>query len=189
MVTTRVKNRTAKNRRGRKVLIPEAAMCLYSEGELRLVEIAERYGVSPSAISMRAKQLGLKPRARGRWRLGAPVGKQQQVLTLLAQNTQASVARRLGVTRQRIHQIVRRWPSHVSKQHVEDIEVVPPQREPHPHVISFRLSTKANTSLKWARKSLGLSALASRNQVARAIVNNFLMAHERNFNSTTVVKA
>jgi hypothetical protein len=198
MVTMKTSKGKGKTRRGSHITVPKAAIRLYSDDEIRVVEIAAKFGVSSAAISTRVKELGLQQRGRGRWKQSLPGRQHRKMLNLLGTETQASVGRQFGLSRQRVNQIARRWASEISQSEREvSLASQPPVSrvqhqkfpETRPVVISFRLSTKLNSSLASARKSLGLGLRTSRNQVARAIVDRFLTAQSQNFQPTSVVKA
>jgi transposase len=156
----------------------EAAMRLYVQGKMRVSDIAARFHVSPATISVRAKKLGLPPKQRGRWRNEKPSTRQQAILGQLKDLSGAEVARRNQVSRQRIHQIAKRWSPIVKPEHegVTEFSVNSPavasgQRV---HVISFRLSTTEISALLAKRNQSSVQPDASANQVARAVVSRFL---------------
>jgi hypothetical protein len=84
-------------------------MVAYTTGHLRLSEIAARVGVSQSTLSMRAKALGLPQRKRGRWKQSEPPLIHRQVIQQTRAEPYEVVGRRFGFSKQRVHQILKRW--------------------------------------------------------------------------------
>jgi transposase-like protein len=151
-------------------------MRLYSHSGLRVGEIARRFGVSPATISNRAKQLGLKQRGRGRWKRETPGAPHKQMLSLVSIESQASVARRFGVSRQRVNQIVRRWGDW---RHAK----TPDKRNGDPvrvRVITFRIEEPAFQQLTETLQHPWFKRLRSPNRAAREIVYNFLSRLQKN---------
>lgn len=150
--------------------VPPAAMRLYSHSGLRVGEIARRFGVSPATISNRAKQLGLKQRGRGRWKRETPGAPHKQILSLVDIESQASVARRFGVSRQRVNQIVRRWGDwqNPNGQDKKDSGAA------RARVITFRIEESAFQQLTETLQHPWFKRLRSPNRAAREIVYNFL---------------
>jgi transposase-like protein len=145
-------------------------MRLYSDSGLTVGEIARRFGVSPATISNRAKQLGLKQRGRGRWKRETPDAPHKQMLLLLDTESQASVARRFGVSRQRVNQIVRRWKDWQS----DRSKARGRSRLQPSYRITFRINKRAFIQLETALNHPWFKSLRSPNQAACEIVNNFL---------------
>ena len=84
-------------------------MVAYTTGQLRLNEIAARAGVSASTVSMQAKALGLPRRKRGRWKQSEPPLIHRQVIEQTRAEPYEVVGRRFGFSKQRVHQILKRW--------------------------------------------------------------------------------
>jgi hypothetical protein len=84
-------------------------MVAYTTGQLRLSESAARAGVSPSTLSMQAKALGLPQRKRGRWKRSEPPLIHRQVIEQTRAEPYEVVGRRFGFSKQRVHQILKRW--------------------------------------------------------------------------------
>jgi hypothetical protein len=172
---------TAKVKLKTKVAEPriDVAMQLYAGGTMRVSDIAEKLGVSSATISIRAKKLGLTPKKRGRWRRKRPSGHQQVILRQLKDLSGAEVARRNQLSRQRVHQIAKRWlvakdpPTHEGITEFSEKSTTRANGR-RVHVISFRLSLTEVSALLAERRQLTVSRAASANQVARAIVSKFL---------------
>src|SRR6266498_2274459 len=71
--------------------------------------IAKRHGITPSALTARAKRLGLPLRQRGRWAAAEPCPRDRIIIQLSDELTYEDVGTRFGVSKQRVHQILRRW--------------------------------------------------------------------------------
>jgi hypothetical protein len=163
----------------RKTDVLEPAMQLYAKGQMRVADIAKRYHVSSATISIHAKKLGLPRKRRGRWRSGRPSAKQQAILAQLKESSGAEVGRRNKISRQRVHQIAKRWnndkanlrPGEVTKVSSKVVATIEGRRI---HVISFRLTSDEVSAFLTTRKGTNASRSASPNQVARAVVTKFL---------------
>ena len=136
-------------------------------------EIARRYGVSPATISIWVRKSGGVLRSRGRRPAEAPTEKHRAILEEIRHRTYQDVARIHGLTRQRIHAIVKRWRPLVGARKALNVERLTwhesdrGSRTTRTHVISFRLSDPEVRGL--LEQSLNGKSV---NQLAREIVLN-----------------
>ena len=100
----------AQSRSNQKVT-PEQATQLITDYEhgLTLLQIGEKHGVSGPTVRRYLIEAGVQMRPPGGWRV--PDGsKRYEVVNLAGQGMrQADVARTVGVSRQRVSQILKRW--------------------------------------------------------------------------------
>jgi hypothetical protein len=114
-------------------------------------------------------------RKRGRKPSETPTLRQVQILRAVQCSTYGEVAQHFDVSRQRIHQIVKRWRPLLPDVGQRRKEQRRPQRQPKPkkdrlpHVVSFRVSD-GHFNLLQQRRHTGDSA----NDAAREIVIKFL---------------
>ena len=162
----------------------QAAVREYAVGRLTLADISAKYGISQSTISNRARLLGLPKRERGRWRAAEPSQRQKDVLAMVQHHTYAAVGEHFGLSKQRVAQIVSRWSDHnnPAKHAQAEYEIVDKS-----YVISFRLGGKERSLLKKALKTARFRNLRSPNDVARALVYDFIDATDRKLDDGLVV--
>ena len=142
----------------------------FSEGRETTREIAKRHGISPSALTARAKKAGLPLRKRGRWQLPEPTPKQKKILNMARTHTIAEVGARFGVTKQRVSQVVRRWTGWETTA----LGVRRKKRRRKARVISFRVDEASNKCLCELLKHAWFKNLRSTGGAARQIVHKFL---------------
>jgi len=139
-------------------------------------DIARQHGFTSSVLSYWARKLGLPLRCRGRRHLAQPTLRQRRILMLVQRYGIAAAARRIGRSRQFVHQIVGRWAPELRR-----VRTAPPVayrrrragQQPRDFVVCFRVSEQELTSLAKARipdTSRGLSA----NEKARKLVLRYL---------------
>lgn len=87
----------------------ETVMDEYRSGRFTNITLARSHSVSPSTISHWARNANLKQKPRGRRCLDKPSITHQEIIQLSAHLTLAKIAERFGVSRQRVHQILKRW--------------------------------------------------------------------------------
>ena len=90
---------------------PEQATQLITDYEhgLTLIQIGEKYGVAGATVRRYLTEAGVQMRPPGGWRV--PDGsKRYDVVNLVGQGQkQSEVARTLGISKQRVSQIIKRW--------------------------------------------------------------------------------
>jgi hypothetical protein len=138
--------------------------------------VADRYVLAPSAVHYWAKRVGLPERQRGRRPSMKPSPKLQRILDMVRSDGIAATARRVGISRQRVFQIVCRWEPQLKGRRIKSkfVKLQQPARRPRRDiVVSFRISTD-----DW-RKLLVTQCESDRQQMsgfakARAIVLSHL---------------
>jgi transposase-like protein len=159
------------SRKTRTDKIIRAAVAEHQRDSSTTAEIAKRYGVSPATISVWARKSGALLRSRGRRPAPGPTKHQMAILEAVRHKTYESVARENGVTRQRIHWIVKRWRHLVGRRikhstvRSDAVTSLRNAGENRRHVVSFRLRDSELRALL-PRQEQGLSV----NQLAREIV-------------------
>src|SRR4051812_30924040 len=73
--------------------------------------IATRFGITPATLTQRAKRWGVPLRGRGRKPASAPSERSRQILELAKTQTYEAVGDLVGCSKQRVHQIVKKWES------------------------------------------------------------------------------
>jgi hypothetical protein len=139
--------------------------------------IAERYSVNESVLSWRSKRLGFPERRRGRPSLLVPTPKHQRILRLVSQRGIVETAKEVHLSKQRVHQITRRWsPGLKSPRPMPKRKGSFGRKQDHVQrslVVSFRI-----TSGQWQRllaaQLTGGDHMRSGGEKARAIVLKFI---------------
>ena len=72
-------------------------------------EIAKRHGISAGSISTHAQKLRIPRRRRGRPTFSRPIESHLKILSNHAKYGGAETARRMGFSRQHVHNVIRRW--------------------------------------------------------------------------------
>lgn len=106
------------------------------------------YGVSDSASTHRTKRDGLKLR---RTPSAGPTALQQQILRLKDSMTLAAIGRRFDLSRQRVHQICRRWQPKPDPMR---------PKEKRTEIVSFRLTASEASTLRQRLPGQSLSRAA-----------------------------
>ena len=166
-------------------VVPETKICrervleLYADGELTLAQISALHQVSQSTITVWAKKDGQPARSRGRRALELPPCHLQEALRSLETRTYDQVASVLGVSKARVGYVVKRWRRWVEENHLrvgrERIKPIKTkellqQREPKPHVLSFRLTKAQVDRLTRAVGDEPVKDRCSIHQLARTVV-------------------
>lgn len=82
----------------------------YANTALHTKDIAVKYGVSPSTLTVWAKKAKVPLRGRGRDKQTQPDTRQRKILEMAEVITQAQVGKMFsGITKQRVSKIVKRW--------------------------------------------------------------------------------
>jgi hypothetical protein len=149
--------------------------------------IANRYSLKSSAFQYWARRIGLPMRQRGRRARPRPTAQHARILDLVREHGIAGTARQVGVSRQRVHQIVCRWEPGLRRRAAEPkLKVLrpPKRRAPRNIVVSFRISTD-----EWERlletRSYGGKSQMSGFAKARAIVLSHISAPDGGGNEST----
>lgn len=156
------------------------AMEDYGSGQFTITVLARRYGVSSATIANWAQEAGLPRRVRGRPRLTGPSPRQQTMIQLSRKLSVAEIAAQLGLSRQRVHQVLRRW--HAPEAHRAELvgRTSAPDpvrgRKPQTHVVSLRLTARQIESIRLILKSQGLPMRLSKGAACRALLLSTLAA-------------
>lgn len=89
----------------------------YVKGELTTKEIAKKYNISQSTLTVWASNAGIKLRVRGRRKMDEPTEEQKQILRLAEVYTLEYVGTQFGKTKQGVQRIVRRWRNWMKPKH------------------------------------------------------------------------
>ena len=81
----------------------------YQNRELTTDDIAKKYGVSIATVTVWAKQAGVCLRSRGRWPQTVPTDRHVRIIQLAEIFTYRQVGERMGLHKQAVHRIVKRW--------------------------------------------------------------------------------
>jgi hypothetical protein len=138
--------------------------------------IARRYSIHPSVLSYWTTGVGLPKRERGRPALLEPTLEHERILELVRKHGVAETARRVGVSKQRIHHVVCRWEPRLKGRRSRLKAQATPKREPRVLrniVVSFRIST-AEWHRLLATHPTADEKRSSGFGKARAIVLNYL---------------
>ena len=91
------------------IALVQRVLADYRDGKMTLSQIARKYRVSKESAIGWAHSAHLPPRRRGQPKLVQPTRRQKQILELAEICTFETVARRFGITKQRVSQIAKRW--------------------------------------------------------------------------------
>ena len=111
----------------------------YLSGTMKVSEIAARFGVSSATISTRARSLGLPERGRGRRPHSEPPPRHREVLQLAEDRTYEEIPDQFGISKQRVHQILKRWSGAKAEQWSDAAAKADEVNVYKSHVISFRV--------------------------------------------------
>jgi transposase len=134
--------------------------------------IAKRYSVHQSTLSYWGRKVGLPRRRRGRRSLLQPTSEHKRILDLVHNYGISEAARRAGISKQRISQIVCRWaPELKGRRRARKIVARPrpKRRSPRNIIVSFRISTDEWQRLLATEPTLEEAGLSGFGK-ARAIV-------------------
>jgi hypothetical protein len=116
----------------------------------------------------------LKSNRRGRRCLTEPSEIHQNMIELSGSLTASEIARRFKVSRQRVHQIFRRWPNLCPKRAIVSKTMIAmpakPKRERREVIICFRLTSRQVGRAKELLGSLGIRRESSSNAACRAVL-------------------
>jgi transposase-like protein len=161
----------------------DAILRMYLDQRNTISRIARRFEVSNASVTNAAKRAGLTLRIRGRRRQTCPPPEIQEMLLEAWTASYENVARRFGLTRQRVGQVVKRWRDwaltefgqRALKTPVKTHEPEKRRRVASPHVISFRVPN-AVFSLLLAR-SVQEPNNSSPHEAARSILLETVSDH------------
>jgi hypothetical protein len=133
--------------------------------------IAQRYCIHPSTLSHYSKVVGLPKRRRGRRPNSQPTSMHQKILDLAKTHGLAGTARRIGVSKQWISYVVKKWGPGLKgpREPVEIVTPSPRKHGPRTVIVSFRLSDEEWQQLVSAKPKLASQKWSPGNH-ARAMV-------------------
>jgi hypothetical protein len=134
--------------------------------------IAEKYGLHPSFLSNCRRAVGLPKCQRGRRALIHPTLEHQRILDLVRTDGISGTARKVGLSKQRVFSLVKRWTPGLKGLRPPSKTVSSPRRNHSPRrmvVVSFRLSSDEWNQLLTLRTVAGGQNMSGC-QVARAIL-------------------
>lgn len=137
--------------------------------------VARRYCIHPSMLSHCRRAVGLPMRRRGRRPLPQPTSEHQRILELVKSNGISGTARCVGLSKQWICYVVKKWaPGLKGPQKTKKIVNEPRKRGPRRTVIiSFRVSVGEWNQLLSSKNIADQTKLSGR-QKARAILLHYL---------------
>ena len=85
------------------------ALADYVANTMTSREVATKHEVCPATLTVWAKKAGLLLRSRGRRTLLEPTPRHRQILKLAETQRYDQIGKRLGMHKQQVHRIVKRW--------------------------------------------------------------------------------
>ena len=176
----------------------------YQNLALKTTDIAAKHCINMSKITLWAKEAGLTLRHRGRWFQPVPTARQAEIMKLATVLTYQQIADRLGMHKQSVHRIVKRWrerqPSAYAKSDLTPQPLnqtgmkkrttnttktkTPRSKQPiRTEVVSFRISYEEYQMLTTISNQKAAEGVNSPQQMARKIVCNYL-AGQLNYGDT-----
>jgi transposase-like protein len=152
----------------------EIAVQDYLSGRFNIQALAVRHGVSSSTIYHWIRRHGAPRRPRGRQRLEKPSPRHHQIIKLSAALPCGEIARRFGVSRQCVHQVLARWahllPKGPQSAKLAVVAKSRTRRERKQHIITFRLTTPQTDRVRATLISCGLGNRVSNGAACRAVL-------------------
>ena len=90
------------------------ALVAYLQTNERRQSIAQRHGISARTLTAWVRQAGLPQRQAGRARLDEPSPAQRRILRQIGSAPLRELARKVGCSKQYLHQLAKRWPDWVN---------------------------------------------------------------------------
>jgi hypothetical protein len=141
-----------------------------------LIQIASEHSYTPPALTYWIRKLGLPERPRGRPILLNPTGDHLRIIALVRLHGIVETARREGISKQWVSQVVKRWAPELKRKRISR-QVVPlhrpPRRAARKIIVSFRLSAAEWQLLLNMQSTSGEEDLSGFEK-ARAIVLNYI---------------
>lgn len=147
----------------------------FLDGKETTRAIAQRYNISPATLTVRAKRAGVPLRGRGRWRRSQPTPVQKEIIALAKTQSYKLVGSRFGLSKQRVHQLIRRWDDRPFSKN-QNKKTGNPLRV---RVITFRIEESAFQQLTVTLQHPWFKRLRSPNRAAREILYKFLSGLQR----------
>jgi hypothetical protein len=147
-------------------------------------DIACKHGFTAAVLSHWARKLGLPLRGRGRRPLIRATRQHRRILNLVRKHGMAATARRIGCSRQHVHQIVARRAPELHAVLPRSNSTRRIRRTPREFVVSFRLTMgelKALANVEGLKVRRGVST----NAKAREVILQFLATRTRRLKPVT----
>ena len=155
----------------------------YVHSSKSTAEIAARFGISLSTLTVRAKRAGLTLRKRGRWPLSEPSSVQKEILAFAAIHGGNEAALRFGISKQRVSKLQRRWSASTV---LGQVNAKNGRFTANPCKIRFYLEPAVFDQLEKVLKHPWFPGVSSRNEAARLIVTMFLAGEIRSLKNGRV---
>jgi hypothetical protein len=176
----------ARRNEQRKVVNLSPELLEFINSPVSTSEIAARYGISPSTLTVRAKRAGLPLRNRGRHPMKEPTPVQKKILAVAAIYGCQGAALRFDMSKQRVNKLQHRWKEWQAI-NTNCGSKTATRRNSDQHTVRFRLDSDSFNQLKKVLQHPWFNRLESTNQAAREIVNTFLFGGTRSLKLSRVV--
>jgi hypothetical protein len=136
--------------------------------------IAAKYGIAPATLIRRARKARVGGRRRGRRRQLKPSPMQLRMINQYEKWSGYKIARREGVSPQRVYYVLNRW-KHLLPARTRIVEERPAsspvvrRREVRDTIVSFRLTARQAERVKELLGTLGLSRRVSNSRACRVV--------------------
>ena len=160
-----------------KTTSPQFAVAVqeYQSGQYTNQELANRHGVSLSTIANWIRRSGGPRKPHGPRPLEEPSPTHRQIIELSAELSGHEIARRFGLSPQRVHQILERW-EHLRPERPKTPsrptagQVRRKRRELRSQIVSFRLTSKQTEFVRAALMTWGFGNRLSNSAACRAVL-------------------
>jgi transposase len=170
-------NLREKNETRMKTISPKFAVAMqeYQSGQFTNQALAARHGVSLSTIHHWIRRAGVPRKPHGPHPLEEPSPTHRKIIELSAELTGYEIARRLGLSPQRVYQVLTRW-EHLRPQRSQPpaktvvAPVRKPRRELRSKIVAFRLTAPQADQVRATLMSLGFGNRLSNGSACRAVL-------------------
>jgi hypothetical protein len=141
----------------------------FPEQPIRL--IAAKYGIAPATLITWARKAHVGGRTRGRRREPRPSVGHRKIINMYTKRSGHAIARRVGVSPQRVYKILNRWKHLLpAGQRMTKEKPVPiSRREIRNRIVSFRLTARQAERVKELLYTMGLSKRVSNSRACRVV--------------------
>jgi transposase len=159
-----------------KILSPKSSIAIqeYQSGQFSNQALAARHAVSLSTIYYWIRRSGAARKPRGARPLQEPTPTHRRMIELSAELTCREIAQRVGVSPQRVRQVLKRW-QHLRPLRLKPTKPIaaprpPKRRELRDHIITFRLTEEQTDRVQATLMSCGLANRVSNGAACRAVL-------------------
>jgi transposase len=147
----------------------------YQSSNLTVPELAARHQVSLPTIAKWVRQSGVPRRPRGRRPLAQPTPTHRRVIELSAGLNGHEISKQVGLSRQRVNQILHRWKhQRPGRGEMPIFPAAKPvrekRREVRSQIVSFRLTGKQTDRVRATLMTWGLGNRVSSSCACRAVL-------------------